>query len=464
MMSSADALGEYRRALVMAAAGVLLALAGVALAERSTLLLPAVVAFGGAVGVVLYPFAGLLLVVFGSQTNGLIERILPASIESWALEAVALTVLAGAIVAGFRDPRDRRLALDSPVMRLAIVFFCLSVLSALFAENQDLAIEGLRKRLNLLVLFWLIVRLVNNERRLRAVVLAVIVSTLISAGLATFGFATGIQAVPTTDPDTGAVVVSTRQAGAASSNPATSSRLMLAGTALAAVLAIRCRKRRALYAATALIGTVGIMVTFTRSTLLVMIVGAAWLLYKMRRHRHVVAIGVAAALIFAMALALAPTYLWDRMGQFGSRGSDPTLSRRVGYHLIGLDLLGRNPVLGVGPQNFRWHYLDFEYRSMPGRFMEQRDLHNMYLSVPVEAGLVGFVCFAAMLMVAVRGLIRARRRGGDTELSAYAEAMEFSFVLLLVAAAFGAMETSKFLWIFLGLAVTIDRISREQEG
>jgi O-antigen ligase len=464
MTSHAETLGEYRRVLVFAAAGAVLALAGVALADRSPMLLPAVIAFGGAVGVVLHPFAGLLLVVFGSQTNGLIERVLPSSIESSALEAVALAVLAGVIASGFREPRERRLSLDSPVMRLAIVFFCLSVLSALFADNTTLAIEGLRKRLNLLVLFWLIVRLVDSERRFRAVILAVVLSTLVSAGLATFGFATGIQAVPTIDPDTGMVISSTRQAGAASSNPATSSRLMLAGTALAAVLAIRLRKRRALYAATALIGTAGIMVTFTRSTLLVMMIGAVWMLFKMRRHRHVVAIGVAAALVFSIVLALAPAYLWDRVGHLGSRGSDLTLDRRVGYHLIGLDLLGRNPVLGVGPQNFRWHYLDFEYRSMPGRFLEKRDLHNMYLSVPVETGLVGFVCFAAMLIVAVRGLMRVRRRGGEADLPAYAEAMEFSFTLLLIAAAFGAMETSKFLWIFLGLAVAIDRISREQEG
>lgn len=464
MTSSAETLGEYRRILVVAAAGALLAVAGVALAGRSPLLLPAVVALGGAAGVVLYPFTGLLLVVFGSQTNGLIERVLPASVGSKALEAVALAVLVGVIVAGFREPRGRRLSIDSPVVRLAIVFFFLSVLSALFADNSTLAIEGLRKRLNLLVLFWLIVRLVRNEQRLRALILAVVVSTLISAGLGVFGYATGIQVVPTTDPDTGMVVSSTRQAGAASSNPATSSRLMLVGTALSALLAIRFRKHRALYATTALVGTVGIMVTFTRSTLLVLMLGALWLMFKMRHHRRVVAIGVAGALIFVAALALSPAFLWDRLGHFGSRGSDPTLDRRIGYHLIGLDLLGRHPVLGVGPQNFRWHYLDFEYRSMPGRFMEKRDLHNMYLSVPVETGLVGFVCFAAMLMLAVRGLTRVRRRGGDTELSVYAEALEFSFGLLLVAAAFGALETSKFLWIFLGLAVAIDRISREQEG
>jgi O-antigen ligase len=131
----------------------------------------------------------------------------------------------------------------------------------------------------------------------------------------------------------------------------------------------------------------------------------------------------------------------------------------LGYHLIGVDLLRQHPLVGVGPDNYQEHYLDYKYRAMPGRRLEARAMHNMYLSVAVETGLLGFVCFAGILLVALRGLARARARAPDPESRWMAEAVQFAFAVFLVACVFGAAETSKYLWILSGLAMAVAQLA-----
>jgi O-antigen ligase len=119
-------------------------------------------------------------------------------------------------------------------------------------------------------------------------------------------------------------------------------------------------------------------------------------------------------------------------------------------------------VFGVGPDNFKEHYQDFKYRYMPGRALEPRALHNMYLSVPVEAGLLGFACFGALLFVAMRDLGRARIRAPDPEARALAEALHFAFGVYLMICVFGSSESSKYLWIFAGLSVALAEVAQRE--
>jgi len=117
-------------------------------------------------------------------------------------------------------------------------------------------------------------------------------------------------------------------------------------------------------------------------------------------------------------------------------------------------------MLGVGPDNFRIEYTNPEYRWMPGRTFTTRALHNMYLSVAVETGLLGFACFATLLVVALGGLLDSSRHSPSPGARILGEAICFACVPYFVLCLGLPAETSKYTWVLMGLAVALSRTAR----
>ena len=422
---------------------------GAAVADRSPFPLLAALAALAGVGLVLWqPFAGLLVLVLGGQLGAAMSVLLPAG-GGWLLEGVAAVTIAGLALQSFREPRGERLALDSTAFRLALLFVLAVLLSYLFARDAEAARAGLRKVLNVVLLFYLILRLTTTRRRVELVVAAILIATCLSAGLAAWGAATG---TPIVAPEEGPGRL--RQAGG-SADPTMSSHAMLAGAALGALLALRSRRWRALGGATTLLGAVGILLTYARSPALVGLVLAVWLLYKQRASPRLPFVVAGILLVAIAAAAMMPATYWERLSALTDPDRDWTLKRRFGYHAIALDLLRDHPLLGVGPANYPSEYVDPRYRWVPGRTLEPRALHNLYLQVAVDHGLVGLACFGALLGCALRGLRRLQR--GDPEAAMLAEALEFAFAGFLLACVFAPALTAKNTWILAGLAAALPR-------
>jgi len=465
--SRAITLGRLTRAggsgpatALVALSAALPAVAFAALDLPLALLIVLPVGLAVTVGVLLQPFLGLLGVVAGSQIAGLFEAFVPV-IGDGVLELLALLVIVGLVVSSHRQPRSERFGPDALPLRLAVLFSLASLVSSLNAMNPGLAVDGLRKRFNLLLMMWLVVRLTDSVKRLRLMIIALVLANTLSTGLAVVGWATGYQVVKPVAAEDEEDADRTRQVGAASQNATTASRMMLAGTALAAILGLHARRRR-LYILAAGIGLVGTLLTFSRSTSIVLVLGGMWWMWKLRHHRRFPLLVTAAVLGVLVLLALMPAFYYERLAELRQPSDDPTLGRRLGYQLIGLDLLQKHPLLGVGPDNYRVHYLDFDYRFMPGRFLVARELHNMYLSVTVETGLLGIACFAAMLGATLFGLARVMREQPGSELACYAEALQFTLGLFLATCLFGAVETNKLLWVLLGLGTVVAVLGRRR--
>jgi len=429
------------------------------------LTVPAPVALAGAVGllglvaIVRYPFLGLYLIVLGSQLGGLIESAL-RGFEDIFLEGVALATFAGIALNACREPRGRRFGPDLPAFRLAVLYGFVLCLSYLVADNGPGAEKDVVKRMMLIVLFYLIVRLVHTKGQLTRLVVAVALATAISGSVSLLGQVSGRQllANDARSVEEGGVG---RQVGASSSNATTTSQMMLAGAGIALVLAIRDARRRRVLVVLALAGIVGIVLANTRSSFLIGLFGLGWLLFKQRRHRRLPAILILSFLMGCMALPLVPARQAERFSTLFTPDEDYTLGRRLGYQLIGFDLLMKYPILGVGAGNFRHHYMSHEYRFMPSRTLAERELHNMYLSVTVQSGLLGFACFGGMLAVSLSGLTRVMRESSDQEAVVCAEALQFGYVLFLIACVVAPATTNKLTWILTGLAAVAPRVLLE---
>ncbi len=399
------------------------------------------------------PFAGVVLLVFASQLVEAIDAAIPGG-GDWVLEGVAALTIGGILVHSYREPRSERLGPDVPALRWAVLFVMALGLSTLFAEDRALALTGLRKELSVVVLFYLIVRTATTRVRLRWIVGAILLSTCISSGLGIASFLGGTRLARVSD-----TTDTLRQAGGAA-DPLMSSQMMLAGAALGAVLAMRSKSWRAPGLATAALGLGGMMFTFARSTALVLALMVAWLVWKQRREKWLPLLVVGVALAGVLAGAALPDAFRSRFAALSDPSKDWTLERRIGYHIIAIDLFREHPVLGIGPRNFQEQYVDPKYRWVPGRTLDPRDLHDMYLAVLVENGIVGFVVFAALLLSALRALSRTLREAPDVEIRFLAEGVQFAFVGYLIACATVPAQTSKYTWILAAMAAALGRADR----
>jgi O-antigen ligase len=233
--------------------------------------------------------------------------------------------------------------------------------------------------------------------------------------------------------------------------------MLLVSTALLLGLFAALPKVR-LIAGTAIVlclGAVGQMAA--RSAVLGLLPALALFLWVLRRERSFPLILLGVVALGIGALVLSPALL-DRVVALADWGRDPTLFRRTTYLAIGFDLLWQSPIWGIGPGNFPYLYVGEEYRFLPGRTPVMRELHNTYLDVAVELGLVGFLLFMAVIKNALNALRTAFHRVPAVRADAFA--LILALIALLVASFFMPNKDMRYLWLLLGLAFQCGRIGR----
>ena len=412
--------------------------------------------------VLLNPFAGLFLIVLLTQLGGFVESILP-TYARWVLEAIGVLVLFGAILNAYRRPRHDFLRFKLPVLRLVILFGIAFVLSFLFSEDQNLGMTSMRKYGYLMVLTFLIIYFVDSADRLKAIVLAIIISTAVTGGVAIFQYY-GVGLILPEAAEGSLRYVRKTGATASTSNPTSVAHVMTVGVALAAVLTLRLKAWRLGGGVATAVGTIGVILTVSRSAAVLLVFGALWLIYKFRHNPRLPGTLAIVVLLAIVSVPLVPNYYWDRVSTLSEPERDWTFQRRFGYHLVGMDLLVANPILGIGPNNFRKRYTAHEYRYIPGRADEMRALHNLYLSIAVETGLLGFLMFASILVTTLVALSKARRRITDPELGAYAEAVQFAYVIYLISSLGRPADTNKYTWLLIALSVVVALVAHSSQS
>jgi O-antigen ligase len=176
-------------------------------------------------------------------------------------------------------------------------------------------------------------------------------------------------------------------------------------------------------------------------------------LSRRKRAGWLLAAGAAAALI-VVALFTSPRagpigLLRSRLAQAANPYSD-SIRVRIMFNMVGLDMLARHPVFGVGPGMFGVEFypalLDLERRD-PGAAMDvlARDLngvvaehaHNDWLEIWAETGTIGFSAWLMIVVAWAAIMIRAvTRRSAEIRDLLFALALAAAVVALLVNASF----------------------------
>jgi O-antigen ligase len=248
--------------------------------------------------------------------------------------------------------------------------------------------------------------------------------------------------------------------------------IVLAGALLPSV---RATARWALVLCIGLL-VVGLMATQSRGGAVAAAgVFLAALFLMPRQRRRVLAAGLGIALVGALYFATYPN-AFERITSSAGSGSGRTDIWQVAWRIT-----AQHPAVGVGLHNFTVY--SPRYVREPGA-LNNVDLiaerphavHNTYLELLTETGVVGLALFLAMIVASLRAAWQAAsmfERRGDQALGTLSRGVLVAGVAVLVTAVFVSLGSHQVIWLLLALgpallavaarlphAITVDPVTR----
>jgi O-antigen ligase len=147
--------------------------------------------------------------------------------------------------------------------------------------------------------------------------------------------------------------------------------------------------------------------------------------------------------------------------------SPDNTSNRESLWTVAGTMVSEQPLVGVGAGNFSVVEPFYTVRAINlprvDLVSEGELVHNSYLQVLAELGLLGLVAFLGIitstLVVGVRA-VRASKRNGDVEGERLSRAVVIGTAAMLVAYFFATNHYEKQLWLMLGTCVALSSVAR----
>jgi O-antigen ligase len=237
--------------------------------------------------------------------------------------------------------------------------------------------------------------------------------------------------------------------------------VVLAGALMAGTR--RVVARAGLLAAMAIL-TLGFAATQSRGGLLAAAVVSVATLVVFRGRTRLYAVAITATILGAGALwFVAYPGAWERLTSFDDGGNGRTELWQVATRMA-----EEHPVAGVGLGDFLVR--SPEYVREPGslesvRLIAERPhlVHNLYLQIQSELGVVGLALFAGVAVACMAAAWRAARlldRAGEAAMGVAARAVLLAQLSMLVAGVFISYATDERLWLLLALGPALLAVAR----
>ncbi|MDP8910265.1 MAG: O-antigen ligase family protein [Chloroflexota bacterium] len=337
------------------------------------------------------------------------------------------------------------------VWLIAITLIWLAI-SVAWAEDRQAAGEQMIDWGVAAVLALMYFTTLLTERQIRLAIGGFVFGALIAVciGLASTGLRPAPSALETATYTEGRL-----QAGGADPN------YLAAWLVPAIVLAggLMASTRSALHRCAILFGAaiimVGLAATQSRGGLLAAIAAAVVALLVMRGHRLQVAAAMAIAVgLIGFWLAISPGAL-ERVSTSDGGGSGRTDLWTVAWRVA-----EDHPLIGVGVGNFQ--HVSAAYVRRPGQLTfvefvvdEPHLVHNSYLQVLAENGVIGLLLYATVLLVFLAASWRVARQfdaRGDLRLATLARSLFVAQISVMVAIFFISAAPSAPFWLLCGVS------------
>ena len=413
------------------------------------------------------PFFGLLLLVATIPIEALL--LVGGEFTATRLLGIAVLGLWGVQKLLKREPLKALIANRFVVITLAL--FSLALISALWADFPGDVYAPLLRLVRMFLLSLLVIDLVNTWNRAVWFVRVLVISGIVAATLTIIQFLTG-------------QVSTTGRAGASIAGGINNTAAVLVVLIPFSLYIIRSHTNRAwrMVGFTYLILAIfAVTVTISRTAFLLILLAAIIEFWEtMRKRAGVLWIVFAVIIALFLIINLTPTEAITARLQTISptlaniispsdleEATPGTISARGFIYRVGLNIFLEHPIIGVGLENFRRHYLvyQFEVPDMDKLVTYLRSPHSVYLAFLVDLGIIGLSIFLALIYYIYRTLAKTHNNiesSNDPDKSKKLmlfKAITISTILLLLYGFASTVQYEKLLWVIFGLCIAIYHLS-----
>lgn len=229
---------------------------------------------------------------------------------------------------------------------------------------------------------------------------------------------------------------------------------------------VRSNFLRMLAVGSGTIALAGVAISLSRAAFLGLgSMGIYWLVRSGRKDT--IKFVVPAIFLAMIAVVAAPQAVVERAGTIfdaKEREADSSIQARYDVYVIGVKAFASNPLLGVGAERFRpWA----RSQGLP----HTHTIHNGYLYIAAEQGILGLAPFMALLILTWRDytrtwrMARANRMLRDPplhEIGQIALYLQLALLSLAIGAAFHQTHKSKALWTVMAISPLVIGLARQR--
>ncbi len=342
----------------------------------------------------------------------------------------------------------------NPGNKLLMLALSVILLSSVLAFHPSTSFAHIMTIVNWVILYFLIITVVNSEKRLFIFVLLFL---LVNFKMSQFGFRDlldrgfgyskwGVSGSPGWFKDAGDLGVE---------------MTIFVPVSIAFALAFKDywgRYKKLFFYMVPITGLATILATSARGAQLGICAAGLWLLLKNRNIKVMLAVFLAGWLLYM----LLPEQM---IGEFQAAGDDNTSRTRLALWSYGMDVVRNNPVLGVGYNNWM-DYCRFVNPVGPD-IRHCLVAHSAYITVVAETGYVGLGLYIllAIFIFIENSFTRANAKKLDNKFYLYtAHALDAGLIGYLVSSAFFSVNWYPFLWVQLAMTVALYEVSKNQLG
>jgi O-antigen ligase len=328
----------------------------------------------------------------------------------------------------------------SPALGWAAFFGVAVGISTLLASDPADSVSNTLRYGLFVIFFFLVLQLTHTIHEVQQVVRVFVLSCAVAAAWGIYGF----------------IALDLERAAGPIEDPNDFAYLMSCALPLAAYLLAEEKRRRMLWAFCCVLLLGATLATLSRGALVGLAALAPWAIISRRVPLSGVLLGVVALLsVAALAFALWAPLLQDRLETKGNI-ADKNVAAREALWSGALRMAADRPITGVGPGRFGLEASAY-VRNNPIDLREPV-VHNSYLHVLAEVGVLGLIGFVGFLASSWRLLSRGRKRAisiGDRDGQRLATAMQAALVVAIVAGAFLSEQFTTPFWMIGALATVV---------
>jgi len=356
-------------------------------------------------------------------------------------QMVAIPTLIGLVFTHDRRPLPR-----TRELYLLIALWVVFLLSTLGAFYPDDAWPQLEKVSKILLMTFVGLMLLQDEKKLRAFI------WVIALSIGFYGLKGGIWALATGGNE--------RVLGPPDSFIEGNTEIGLALNMILPLLVFLRRQDsrlwlRHLLTATLAFSVVAVVFTYSRGAVIGLAVVLGMLLLKSRAK---FAVAILLALAIPLGQAFAPPKWFERMETIQTYEQDSSAMGRINAWYVAYRLALDHPVLGAG---FRPFTPEVHYQYMPDTRMPEVDAHNIFFQVLAEHGFTGLALYVALILstlVTLRSVMKSARRDSSKDkewIGSCAQMLEASVVAYVASGMFLSLSYFDLFYYLVAIAMIL---------